>query len=151
MNIPSACNAFWDGADGELLPLGDGAGCRNTGEIAAIFDHEWGHGMDDNGTNPNIAGPGEAIADIYAALRLNTSCIGRGFFLDETCGGYGDACDGTPANGLHGRPRHRLPQPPLRRAAHDHVDPERLHRRPVRRSGRRSGLPRGRLRRPLRP
>ena len=33
-------------------------GCRNTGEIAAIFDHEWGHGMDNNGVNPNIALPG---------------------------------------------------------------------------------------------
>ena len=25
-----------------------GGGCRNTGEIAAVFDHEWGHGLDDN-------------------------------------------------------------------------------------------------------
>jgi hypothetical protein len=76
--------------------------CRNTGEIAAVFDHEWGHGMDNNGTNPNIAGPGEAIADIYAALRLNTSCIARGFFVNQTCTGYGDACDGSPATGCTG-------------------------------------------------
>ena len=102
MNMPSACNAFWDGSAVNFFRSALGSGCANTGEIAAIFDHEWGHGMDNNGTNPNIAGPGEAIADIYAALRLNTSCIGRGFFTDETCGGYGDACDGTPANGCTG-------------------------------------------------
>ena len=100
MNIVDTCNAFWDGAQVNFFR--SGGGCRNTGEIAAIFDHEWGHGMDNNGTNPSIAGPGEAIADIYAALRLHTSCIGRGFFINDTCGGYGDACDGTPADGCTG-------------------------------------------------
>jgi hypothetical protein len=97
MNIVDTCNAFWDGATVNFFR--SGGGCRNTGEQAAIFDHEWGHGMDNNGTNPNIAGPGEAVADIYAALRLNTSCIGRGFFINETCSGYGDECDGTPDDG----------------------------------------------------
>ncbi len=101
MNIPDpeGCNAFWNGTVNFFRSVPD---CRNTGEIAAIFDHEWGHGMDNNGTNPNIAGPGESIADIYAALRLNTSCIARGFFVDATCSGYGDACDGTPATGCTG-------------------------------------------------
>jgi hypothetical protein len=100
MNIINTCNAGWNGTTVNFFRSGNG--CRNTGEIAAIFDHEWGHGMDNNGVNPNIAGPGEAIADIYAALRLNTSCIGRGFFIDEVCDGYGDACDGTPADGCTG-------------------------------------------------
>ena len=76
-----------------------GQGCRNTGEIAAIFDHEWGHGVDNNGVNPSIANPGEAIADMYAMLRLDVSCIGRGFFTTDMCGGYGDGCIGTPATG----------------------------------------------------
>ena len=102
MNIPSACNAFWDGSTVNFFRSALGAGCRNTGEIAAIFDHEWGHGMDNNGTNPNIAGPGEAIADIYAGLRLNTPCVARGFFTDDVCGGYGDACDGTAVDGCTG-------------------------------------------------
>jgi hypothetical protein len=69
-----------------------GSQCRNTGEIAAIFDHEWGHGMDNNGVNPNIANPGEGIADVYSILRLNDSCMGRGFFKGGPCGGYGDPC-----------------------------------------------------------
>jgi hypothetical protein len=97
MNVNDLCNAFWDGVAVNFFK--SGGGCANTGEIAAIFDHEWGHGIDNNGVDPDIATPGEAIADIYAALRLNTSCIGRGFFLNDTCGGYGDECDGTPDDG----------------------------------------------------
>jgi hypothetical protein len=100
MNIDDTCNAFWDG--GAVNFFKSGGGCRNTGEQAAIFDHEWGHGMDNNGVNPNIAEPGEAIADIFAVVRLNTSCIGRGFRINQVCGGYGDACDGTPATGCTG-------------------------------------------------
>jgi hypothetical protein len=41
-----------------------------------------GHGLDDNDVTGSIASPsGEGIADIYAALRMGDSCIGRGFFL----------------------------------------------------------------------
>jgi hypothetical protein len=90
--------------------------CGNTGEIAAVLDHEyvyscdnpshsffvsyillslylccqcrWGHGMDANDVNGGIAKPsGEGIADVYAALRLGDSCIGRNFFKTKTCGG----------------------------------------------------------------
>jgi trimeric autotransporter adhesin len=100
MNIVNSCNAFWNGSTVNFYR--SSATCRNTGEQAAIFDHEWGHGMDNNGTNPNISGPGEAIADVHAFIRLNTSCIGRGFFINQVCDGYGDACDGTPATGCTG-------------------------------------------------
>jgi hypothetical protein len=100
MNITDTCNAFWDG--GAVNFFKSGGGCRNTGEQAAIFDHEWGHGMDNNGVNPSITTPGEAIADIHAIIRLNTSCIGRGFRINQVCGGYGDSCDGSPATGCTG-------------------------------------------------
>jgi hypothetical protein len=99
MNIPNSCNAFWSGT---VNFYRSSAQCRNTGEQAAIFDHEWGHGMDNNGTNPTISGPGEGIADVHAFVRLNTSCVGRGFFINQTCGGYGDQCIGTPATGCTG-------------------------------------------------
>lgn len=90
MNIDLECNAFWNGSSINFYRnLGT---CRNTGEIAAVFDHEWGHGMDANDAHPGISFPGEAPADIYAMLRLNDSCIGRGFFLSGTCGGNGDPC-----------------------------------------------------------
>jgi hypothetical protein len=69
-----------------------GSNCHNTGEIAGVLDHEWGHGMDNNGVNGNISNPGEGIADVHAILRLQDSCMGRGFFKSGNCSGYGDPC-----------------------------------------------------------
>ena len=90
MNINNSCNAFWNGSTVNFYR--SGGGCANTGEIAGVFDHEWGHGMDANDSNPGIASPsGEGIADIYTALRLNDSCIGRNF-LSSPCSGNGDPC-----------------------------------------------------------
>lgn len=89
MNINQTCNAFWDGT---VNFYRSGGGCFNTGEIAGVFDHEWGHGLDDNDTTGSIAGPsGEGIADIYTALRLDDSCIGRNFRATP-CTGFGDPC-----------------------------------------------------------
>src|SRR4030095_9084402 len=64
----------------------------NAGELAGVLDHEWGHGMDNFGTNPNIANPAEGIADVHAMLRLQNSCVGRGFLKGAQCGGYGNPC-----------------------------------------------------------
>ncbi len=92
MNIVDTCNAFWDGV--EVNFFRSGGGCRNTGEIAGIFDHEWGHGLDDNDANGVILSTGsEGIADIYANLRLSDSCVGRGFdAANAGCNGYGNPC-----------------------------------------------------------
>ena len=88
-NITANCNAYWNGTVNFYT---SGGGCANTGEIAGIFNHEWGHGMDANDATPGIASPsGEGIADIYTALRLNDSCIGRNF-LSGNCSGNGDPC-----------------------------------------------------------
>jgi len=85
MNINNSCNAYWNGS---INFYREGNGCGNTGEIAAIFDHEWGHGMDRYDVTSGIADPsGEGIADLYSALRLNDSCIGRGFYLSRKCSG----------------------------------------------------------------
>ena len=99
MNINLTCNAFWNGSTVNFYR--EGGGCGNTGQLAGVFDHEWGHGIDDNGTNGEVSLPGEGIADLYAALRLDQSCIGRGFWQNGMlCGGYGDPC--TPASGCTG-------------------------------------------------
>ncbi len=95
MNIALNCNAT--GGAGGLRFYQSGGGCNNTGEIAGVFDHEWGHGMDASDANPGFSSPSEANADIYATLRLATSCMGRGFFNGNACGGYGDPCIGAPA------------------------------------------------------
>jgi hypothetical protein len=90
MNINLTCNAFWNGATVNFYHAA--GACNNLGEIAAVFDHEWGHGMDNNDTTGTVSNPGEGIADIYMALRLNSSCVGRNAFVSGNCSGYGDAC-----------------------------------------------------------
>ena len=91
VNINSVCNAFWNGLSVNFYL--SGSGCGNTGEIAGISLHEYGHGLDSNdgaGFSAN-GGTGEAYADVTAALMLRDSCIGPGFW-GTNCGGYGDAC-----------------------------------------------------------
>ncbi len=90
MNINANCNA--SGGAGGVNFFTSGGGCSNTGEIAGVFVHEWGHGMDASDATPGISSPGEGIADTYASLRLNSSCIGRNFRPGVPCGGYGDPC-----------------------------------------------------------
>lgn len=84
MNIANTCNATWNGSAVNFYR--SGGGCGNTGELAAVFDHEWGHGMDNNDGVPSVSNPGEGIADIYAALRLDDSCIGRNFRATQCSG-----------------------------------------------------------------
>jgi hypothetical protein len=106
MNINNACNAFFSPADTTAPSTGSvnfyrtgavGSNvCRNTGEIPAVFDHEWGHGLDTFDDSPGVSMPGEAYADMTGILRLNGSCFGRGFYLNNinggNCTGNGDAC-----------------------------------------------------------
>lgn len=104
MNINNSCNAFFSFADAtspttgsinfyrEVSASPNSGRCRNTGEIAAVFDHEWGHGLDFFDDTASVSNPGEAYADMAAIMRLNTSCIGRGFFKFQLCSGDGDPC-----------------------------------------------------------
>ena len=104
MNLNSTCNAFYNGSSVNFYR--SGGGCRNTGELAAVFDHEWGHGMDDNDAAGALSNSSEAYADIAAIYRLQASCVGHGFFwtLDNGCGQTADTT-GFNANesqtGLH--------------------------------------------------
>jgi hypothetical protein len=90
VNINSTCDAFWNGTSINFYR--SGGGCRNTGEIAGVFDHEWGHGLDDNDAGGALTSSSEAYADIAAIYRLQASCVGHGFFwtLDDGCGRTGD-------------------------------------------------------------
>ena len=93
VNINNTCNAFWSsgGSYGTVNFYRSGGGCRNTGEIAGVFLHEWGHGLDQN-DNGGYDNPSEAYADITSFLLTHSSCIGRGFYSSGTCNGYGNAC-----------------------------------------------------------
>ncbi len=97
VNLNNTCNAFWSPSLGTINFYRSGNGCRNTGEIAGAFDHEWGHGLDDNDANGFLSNSSEAYADIAASYRLQTSCIGYGF-LSTQDRGCGQVADGTGFN-----------------------------------------------------
>lgn len=98
VNLNQTCNAFYSPSTGQVNFYRQGGGCRNTGEIAAVFDHEWGHGLDDNDTTGNLSNSSETYADVTAILRLQQSCVGYGFWFtsDQGCG---MTTDGTGFNG----------------------------------------------------
>jgi hypothetical protein len=91
VNLNQVCNAYWDGTAINFFK--SGGGCGNTGEIASISLHEYGHGLDQNDGNgfTSDLGTAESYADVTAALATHTSCIGAGF-LSTNCSGYGDGC-----------------------------------------------------------
>lgn len=99
MNIDQNCNANFNPTTLDINFFTSGSvgttACRNTGEIAAVFDHEWGHFMDFVDGN-GLSSPSEAYGDIAGIARLNDSCVGRGFFLDSPngglCTGFGNTC-----------------------------------------------------------
>jgi hypothetical protein len=84
MNINNTCNAFWNGSTVNFYR--SGGGCSNTGELAAVFLHEWGHGMDTNsGGAASDRGTGEAVGDTFAFLETKDSCIGHNFKPGVPC------------------------------------------------------------------
>ncbi len=91
VNLNQTCNAYWDGT--QLNFFKSGGGCANTGQIAGVSLHEFGHGIDQNdatGTATDGA-TGESYGDTTALIALHDSCLGEGF-LGSNCSGYGDAC-----------------------------------------------------------
>ncbi len=89
VNINQACNAYWSGTSVNFFK--SGGGCNNTGDLAGVILHEWGHGLDQN-DGGGYDNPSEAYADVTAFLSTHASCVGRGFRQFGTCGGYGNTC-----------------------------------------------------------
>ena len=54
VNINDSCNALWRG---NINLYRRGNGCSNTGELAGVINHEWGHGLDDNDVEGSISKP----------------------------------------------------------------------------------------------
>jgi hypothetical protein len=93
MNINATCNAFWNGTTVNFYR--SGGGCSNTGEISAVFLHEWGHGMDTNsGGAASDAGSGEAVGDTFSFLETKDPCIGQNFQPGVNCANC-TACTGV--------------------------------------------------------
>ena len=94
MNINNTCNASWNGTS--LNFYKSGGGCSNTGEIAAVFLHEWGHGMDTNtGGAASEYGSGEAVGDTFAFLETRDACIGKNFKPGVPCRNCDATCTGV--------------------------------------------------------
>ena len=94
VNINNVCNAYWSpsGYNGFFQEgFSGGLHCYNTGEIAAVFLHEVGHGLDQNDAQGTGSGSGEGYADTIAMLQLHVSCMGDTFWNQE-CPGYGVPC-----------------------------------------------------------
>jgi len=75
VNISSTCNAVWDGSAVNFFK--SGGGCNNTGEIAAVFLHEWGHGLDQN-DGGGFDSPSEAYGDITSLILSPSSAVANG-------------------------------------------------------------------------
>jgi hypothetical protein len=93
VNLNQTCNAYWNGTS--LNFFKSGGGCGNSGELASISFHEYGHGFDQNdgtGTSPDGAS-GESYGDFTSALELHNSCVETETgSLGTNCSGYGDPC-----------------------------------------------------------
>ncbi|MDQ7088321.1 MAG: hypothetical protein Q9Q13_10920 [Acidobacteriota bacterium] len=75
VNINDTCNAFWNGSANFYR---SGGGCNNTGEIADVMQHEWGHGLDGNTLGGDSA-TGEGTADHVAFIYQRDPVIGPYF------------------------------------------------------------------------
>ncbi|MFK7823334.1 MAG: proprotein convertase P-domain-containing protein [Oligoflexales bacterium] len=77
VNLTRTCNAHWDG---DTINLYSGnSQCANTGIIADVIYHEWGHGLDTK-TGGIVDGAfSEGYGDIMSLLMTGSSQLGIGF------------------------------------------------------------------------
>ena len=83
VNIEQNCNAWFDGT---INFLREGNGCRNTGRLADVVQHEWGHGFHyfsirSGGYDGSL---GEGAADVVSMLVNDDHRLAPGFFVGST-------------------------------------------------------------------
>ena len=76
VNIPQSCNAFWNGSSVNFYR--SSASCNNTGEIADVMQHEWGHGLD-YATAGGDGATSEATGDINGMHVTHSPLLGPYF------------------------------------------------------------------------
>ena len=81
VNHSKHCNAYWDGETINFFTAGeyDGKTCANTGMIADVVYHEWGHGLDDNTGGIEDGALSEGFGDALAALFTDDAKVGIDF------------------------------------------------------------------------
>ncbi|PYQ30345.1 MAG: hypothetical protein DMF56_05895 [Acidobacteria bacterium] len=90
------CNAGWSGSElnfyASVFAGPGGYDCTNSGEIAAVLLHEFGHGLDQMTNGIPDASSAEAYADTMAFLQTHDSCVGPGFTPGHVCQDDCGAC-----------------------------------------------------------
>ena len=87
VNHAQHCNAFWD-PNGQTLNFFSAGTymdmtCANSGLIADVIFHEWGHGLDDNTGGIDDHGMSEGFGDAIAMYMNQDYIIGKEFFPEE--------------------------------------------------------------------
>jgi len=83
VNNNGNCNASWNGTG--MAFLSAGGGCANTGQMASVIYHEYGHGINqkiyqENGSSRGMLNDAanEGTADVNAAMMEDENRVGRG-------------------------------------------------------------------------
>ncbi|MFT3695366.1 MAG: DUF4215 domain-containing protein [Kofleriaceae bacterium] len=86
VNETNPCNAFTNRDDVHLSKATDD--CENTGRVADIVYHEFGHAIHDHeiiaGVGMYVLAASEGFADFNAASITNDTGIGRGLYFDDS-------------------------------------------------------------------
>jgi MYXO-CTERM domain-containing protein len=84
VNIRSSCNAYWNG---NVNFYQDSGSCNNTGRIADVNYHEWGHGFHYYSASGYTDGSiGEGIGDVAAFLQTDDSQLAPYFYKGYASG-----------------------------------------------------------------
>ena len=93
VNFNSSCNANW--TTWHMNFFREGGGCANTGIIADVMSHEFGHGIQQSLIGSQGGqGLGEGNGDCTGTFLIDDSVIGRGFNLNNCTVGIRD-CENT--------------------------------------------------------
>ena len=86
VNEAGTCNAYSTGDDIHFFRA-DGQ-CQNTGRMADVVYHEFGHSLHKHAIIPGVGqwdgALSEGVSDVLASLLTNDHGMGRGFFFDDT-------------------------------------------------------------------
>jgi cysteine-rich repeat protein len=84
VNINSSCNAFSDGTSINFFRASADGGCGNTGRIADVIYHEFGHSMHNHSLIPGVgswdSALSEGLSDFLSATITGDPAMGPGFF-----------------------------------------------------------------------
>ena len=84
VNIDQFCNAFWNGVGIDFFR--EGGGCGNTGQIADVIYHQYGHGCTQFAYAPSspTGAMHEGFSDYIANTITDQPLVGLGFFGEGT-------------------------------------------------------------------